>query len=99
MPDHFALPFRVAAGRAVLLEQDTDPEIAQCSRVVLMTPLGARVEVPDFGLQDPTFERGGVASRAAAALSKWEPRAAAAASEHGISLDDYALNVTVAVSG
>lgn len=99
MPDHFALPFRVAGGRAVVLEQDTVPEITQCARVVLMTPLGARTEVPDFGLADQVFTRRGAAGACAAALATWEPRAAAVASELGVSPEDFALEVSVRIGG
>lgn len=75
---HLAVPFRIVAGRAAVVEQDTDQEIAQCVGVVLRCPRGFRIERPEFGLDDPTFRMGGAdAAEIAEVVAEWEPRAQA----------------------
>ena len=78
MPDHFAIPFRYdATGSAVVVQQDTVAEIAQCVKVLVSTPVGTRIEQFDYGIPDPTFstEQHAVAD-ITAAVNRWEPRAA-----------------------
>jgi phage baseplate assembly protein W len=72
---HFALPLRLdAAGRLAVLEQDSADEIAQCVAVVMATPEGSRIEVPEFGV--PRYEfRTPNAADIIAAVTEWEPRA------------------------
>lgn len=73
---HFALPFRFAGGQAVVFEQDTTDEIMSCALAVLLCPRGFRAELPEFGIEDPTFSEGFVDPEAIAnALAEWEPRA------------------------
>lgn len=99
MPDHFALPFRLVGGRAAVVEQDTDAEIRQCSRVVLMCPQGARLELPSFGLPDPAFRVGGPDLAAMErTLDTWEPRARAHDSGDDDRLEEWVGQATVAIS-
>lgn len=76
MIPHFSLPFRIVAGAAAVVEQDSSAEIADCVAAVCLTPKGRRIEEPDYGITDPTFMR---ADQIAAALlpeiQRWEPRA------------------------
>lgn len=73
---HFAIPFRFSNGSAVVVEQDATDEIMGCVAAILLCPLGFRVEVPTFGIEDPTFTEGNVdAAAIELALSTWEPRA------------------------
>jgi phage baseplate assembly protein W len=58
------------------VEQDSDDEIAQCVYAVLATERGTRIEEPDFGITDPTFEMNGLdTGEALLQIHTWEPRA------------------------
>lgn len=76
---HFSLPFRFAgatAKAAVVVEQDSSAEIADCVRAVLLTLKGQRIENPAYGISDPTFQRGDqVAAELLDEITPWEPRA------------------------
>lgn len=52
---HFSFPFQFSTAGAVTVEQDSDDEIANCVVLALMTPVGSRFYVPEFGIDDPTF--------------------------------------------
>lgn len=52
---HFALPLRYVNGSAVVNQQDTMADIADCVEAVCLTTPGDRDEMPDFGIEDPTF--------------------------------------------
>lgn len=72
---HFALPLRLdGIGRLATIEQDSADEIAQCVAVILATPEGSRVEVPDFGIPRLEFNLPDTAD-IIAAVQEWEPRA------------------------
>lgn len=74
---HFALPFRLAGPQAIVDEQDSVDEIASCVMAILLCPLGYRVELPTFGLPDPTFSTPELdQKRIRTAIELWEPRAA-----------------------
>lgn len=99
MPDHFALPFRLAGARAAVIEQDTDAEIRQCAAVALMCPQGARLELPSFGLPDPAFRVGGPDLTAIErTLDTWEPRARAHAAGDDGRLDEWIGQARVGIS-
>jgi phage baseplate assembly protein W len=55
---HFALPFRFSGvgAHAVVVDQDTIEDITNCVQAVLLTRRGERLELPDFGIDDPTFQ-------------------------------------------
>lgn len=53
---HLAVPLRVLNGQWAVVEQDTEEEVAQCVRNILAFERGYRVEDPDFGITDPTFQ-------------------------------------------
>lgn len=46
-------------GRLGQVEQDSSADIVQAVRVILRTPRGWRQELPDMGLPNPTFRKGG----------------------------------------
>lgn len=74
---HFAVPFRVENGQVAQIEQDSIGEIEGCVEAVLRTPEGSRIEEPDFGIPDATFEQLGPdpsAEAYLAAIAEWEPR-------------------------
>lgn len=51
---HFDLPFRLTPSGAVLVEQDTYEDVANCVEAIVRTPQGWRDEMPDFGI--PSYE-------------------------------------------
>lgn len=55
MIPHLAMPLQAVNGSWVLVEQDTEAEIAQCVRNICSFERGFRIEDPDFGIEDPTF--------------------------------------------
>lgn len=72
-----SLPLRLGSeGRFATVEQDSGSEVAACVYAVLATPLGSRLEVPGYGIVDPTFDTLPLnLSESLAAISDWEPRA------------------------
>jgi phage baseplate assembly protein W len=74
---HFDLPFRFdSTPQATVVEQDSIEEIAECALAILLCPLGYRVELPEFGIADPTFSTPVVDVAAIRhAVELWEPRA------------------------
>ena len=76
---HFAFPFTrdPATGHAAEVEQDSIEDVTGCVQVVLITPRGWRVELPEFGTPDPTFSTPPAADIEVMrkAVSDWEPRA------------------------
>ena len=57
---HFAYPFEFAGGRARTVRQGTDAEIrGVCCRTILLYPLASRPSVPEFGVEDQSFEQVG----------------------------------------
>jgi phage baseplate assembly protein W len=57
VPDvpHFAHPFSVAGGLVAETEQDSVEEIEDCVEACLRTPVGTRIDEPDYGVPDETF--------------------------------------------
>jgi hypothetical protein len=95
---HFALPFRFENGSAVVVEQDTTDEILTCELAILLCPVGFRMELPEFGIPDPTFsQRSPDVEAIAAALAAWEPRAQETMSGQLDALDELISHVTVRV--
>jgi phage baseplate assembly protein W len=75
---HFAWPFQVVDGAVQTVEQDSAEEIAQCVEAVLNTPVGSRIDAPDYGVPDETFSQLSVDESAAVyldAIDAAEPRA------------------------
>jgi phage baseplate assembly protein W len=107
MPDidtpQFDLPFRFEAKddgtvQAAVVEQDSTQDVLNCVEAVLRTPLGYREELPDFGVEDPTFRQMPVdPSRIAQAIERWEPRANITVDSYPDSLDEALAHVRVQV--
>lgn len=53
---HFDLPFRFVSGHAAVVNQDTLADVTNCVEACLLTIIGERTELPEFGIPDPTFE-------------------------------------------
>lgn len=93
---HFALPFRFSNGAASVVEQDTSDDVLTCVLAILLCPMGYRVELPDFGLEDPTFdERAPDIRKVSRAILQWEPRADALLDTTPDQLDELAHHVAV----
>lgn len=72
---HLAFPFRFGLGGAAeTVEQDTPEELEQGVKVLMLTELGERLEVPDFGVPDPTFRNEIDVASIAAAAREWDER-------------------------
>lgn len=67
-------PLTLSGGDLVTFEQDTDADISQCVRYILLTPVGSRNELPEFGTIDQTFAETVRPELITAALERWEPR-------------------------
>lgn len=101
MPDlpHFALPFQFVSGGAAVVEQDTADEIMTCVLAVVLCPRGFRVELPTFGIPDPTFtERTANADVIEAALAEWEPRTQELVTSEPNALDAFVSDVRVRIT-
>lgn len=79
---HFAYPFRFGrAGAALVVEQDTYEDLEQNVRVLLLTELGERLEVPDFGIDDLVFQTSLDEAGLADQASEWDDRVEVLAAE------------------
>lgn len=73
---HLHFPLRVAPnGSMRVVEQDTVEEIVQSVSVFLRTKQGERIELPGYGVEDPTFKVDFDLQVVTAELLDWEPRA------------------------
>lgn len=52
-----SIPPRLQNGRLAVCEQDSQENVAACVYAVLSYEEGQRIEDPDFGIEDPTFEQ------------------------------------------
>jgi phage baseplate assembly protein W len=96
MARNLAYPFRFVNGRAVTVERDSSAEIQGNVEAILRTPLGARIEVPDYGIPDMAFKTGGpVAEPIREAIERHEPRARFNAYADGSDLDTMIGRVQV----
>lgn len=86
------VPLEMGEGGFSVVEQDSEDEIAQCVYAIQATPRGSRIEEPDFGITDPTFEQGGMdLGESLLAISTWEPRAEVASEQE---LEDLTARIT-----
>jgi phage baseplate assembly protein W len=93
---HFSLPFRFATPQAAVNEQDSLEEIADCVLAILLCPTGFRVELPTFGIADPTFATPRVDTETLrVSIETWEPRAGVVLDERPDALDQLIDNVEV----
>lgn len=98
---HFAYPFRYVNGSAVVNEQDSLDDIADCVYAICVTHPGDRIELPDFGITDPTFEQVPIdTGTLQTQIEEWEPRAqvliTAAPDKYDLSVTNAQVNVGVA---
>lgn len=94
---HLQIPFRIGQdGSALVFQQDTLDEVAQCVGVLVATVVGARKEVPAYGIPDPTFTRGDQGA-IHNAVALFEPRAKILSIDDQLS-DNGTLQMSVAVA-
>lgn len=74
---HFRVPFNFGRNNhADVIEQDSTDDVKQCVEAVLRTPLGSRLEVTDYGIEDQNFKENGPDERSLRrVIDRWEPRA------------------------
>jgi len=92
---HFRIPFTVTGSSAGVVEQNSQEEIEDCIEAVLRTPIGSRVEQPEYGIPDETFEQLTPDVSAEAylnAIAEWEPRARVLGSAR---IEDLTKEVTI----
>jgi phage baseplate assembly protein W len=91
---HFSLPFRFATPYVAVSEQDSIDEIADCVLAILSYPLGYRVELPSFGLPDPTFSSPVVdIDEIRTVVERWEERASAQLTQQHDAVDELITRV------
>lgn len=96
---HFDLPFRFATPHAAVVEQDTVEDVSNCVYAILVCPLGFRVELPAFGIDDPTFAMPGPElDELRDEIETWEERAGIVLDAHPDALDVLISRVGVNVS-
>lgn len=96
---HFDLPFRFAGLTAAVVEQDSSKDVTNCVEAALRTTRGTRLYVPDFGIDDPTFEKLPVdVNKIKAQVLRNEPRAGLDLMQWTDMLDVLITQITVGVS-
>lgn len=95
---HFALPLRYVNGSAVVNQQDSMDDIADCVEAVCLTIPGDRDEMPEFGIEDPTFGQQPIPlGPLLAQITTFESRATLLASQAPAMLDAAIANITLDV--
>lgn len=96
---HFTFPFRFGQGGVPeTVEQDTLDEIEQGVKVLVLTERGERIEVPDFGIPDLTFQTDLDVQSIREAAEEWDDRAEVAFSEDPDRFDGKIRNLLVQVT-
>jgi phage baseplate assembly protein W len=96
---HFALPFRLAGdGSFAVVEQDSDDEVVQSVEILLRTRVGSRIELPEYGIEDPTFTVVPDIAGILDAIADWEPRAQVTIGDEIDSKDELMHNISVQVA-
>ena len=75
---HFDTPLRFTGSDFAVVEQDSTEEIADCVEACLRTPVGSRIDEPEYGAPDEMFSQLGPNPSAEpylAAVERDEPRA------------------------
>lgn len=91
---HFAFPFRREGGRVVAVEQDTAEHVMGCEQVISRTPLGVRLERPEFGWPHPTFRNAPLDPQGLLqALRRFEPRSQVTGHEQAIDVANQAARL------
>lgn len=100
MVPHFLFPFQLNGDAFAVIEQDTPQEIQQCVEILLLTPTGSRLVLPDYGTPETLYTQ--LPVNTAAILSKlnnWEPRAQVNLQETVDTIDEMVSYIRVNVTG
>ena len=94
---HLMFPPQIGGdGHLSAVEQDSVEDIMACVFVALKTPLGTRLYVPNFGVNDYTFNQAPLSiPRALAEVQQSEPRAIVNLEEQVV---DLVVEMTAGVS-
>jgi phage baseplate assembly protein W len=85
---HFDYPFTLTADGAAVVEQDSVAEVYACVQAIVACPVGARQDLPSFGIPYPEFVNAPVnPSGIRNALAQWEDRAETTITEYGDLVD------------
>lgn len=96
----FRIPVELVAGRFATVDQGSADQVVQSVTVLLRTVRGMRIEVPSYGIDDPTFATSPNVSGIRAAVRRWVPQAQALVTDGGTDPVDEAIrNIDVAVRG
>lgn len=96
---HLALPIRLSAdGSFETVDQDSLEEIAQNVEVLLLTEIGSRIEVPDYGVPSMVFATDINDETILALIEEWEPRASAFIKEEPDRVDELIRRVRATVA-
>ena len=94
---HLTWPLRLDGTSLAVVEQDSTDEIAQSVSLLLSTTRATRLELPDYGIDDPTFGRQLNNAEVVAQIAEWEPRAVA--DSEATAVDEGIATLTVTVDG
>jgi len=74
---HVAFPFEYQSdGTLAVVEEDSVEEVAACVANIAICPQGYRLDMPDFGVSDPSFATLALdPDSLKRAIARWEPRA------------------------
>lgn len=96
---HLDLPFRFVSGAAAVVEQDSLDDVSNCVEATLRTLVGQRLELPGFGIDDPTFQNQPIDTAAIVdKLLNEEPRASVLLSQAPDRFNSLVARVTAQVS-
>lgn len=99
MIPHFDFPFRFVSGHAAVADQDSTEDVTNCVEAIMLTPVGSRIEMPDFGIPDPTFQLQPLDfSTIIEAVLENEPRASVVFDQSPDKFDRLIARVTESVS-
>lgn len=98
IPQRLAWPLRLnpVTGSLATVDQDSDDDIAQCIKALVLTRPGSRPDLPDMGVDDMTFGEQPVdLDQLRQALGRHEPRIGVLASTSPDALDAALADVNV----
>jgi hypothetical protein len=96
---HFDLPFVLGKGGAVVVEQDTADDVANCVIAIALTHVGWRDEVPAFGLPDFAMRKQPIGEKDISNMfGTQEPRALLVVNERMDSADHMIDRINIGVS-
>jgi len=93
---HFDMPFRFTGTHPAVVEQDEYEDVQNCVECFLRTMVGERIELPDFGREDWTFEIQPIdLAGVMQSIAIQEPRAITAFEQEPDYLDPLIAKITV----